>query len=132
MRFRSGGESLFKGWPFGKTGPIHCPNGFKAEVRLIKPCGVDNDWYGTILALMAHQIPVDQCRKKFYSLRNKDDPEALVYGLYPQDQYRFNLKGDSNGSHIPRDEPIIINYSKKDQTVSFTSKTFDFSQTGLP
>ena len=44
-----------------------------------------------------------------------------------------NLKKTrSPESELKRDDPITITYSKKDRTVHFTSKEFDYYQNNLP
>ena len=110
----------------GKIGKIPCLNGFNAEVRLITPAEDEDDWAGTGIAIAADQIPLDQIYNKIDSLQNKDDPSAMVYGLYPNSDWPCNVKKTFYNSDIPHDDVLTIHYNKQDQTVTFACSTFLF------
>ena len=111
----------------GRTGKIHCINGFAAEVRLIKPSLGRNDWCNTYISLVADQFPVGDCNSnQLYKLKGKDDPTAMLYGLNCNYSSRYNLKKTSYSSKLSRDDVLRITYNKKDQTVNFSCKTFDY------
>ena len=44
----------------------------------------------------------------------------------------YNLKVNTRGIKLAYQEPIKITYSRTQRTVRFTSKEFDYSQSGLP
>ena len=116
----------------GKSGPINCVKGFKVVFSLLQPRSGWSDWCGTFVFLIDHRIPVDQCRSKVDSLDEKQDPNVPAYGVYTSPNWPCNLKVNSSGSPLPHTEPITVEYDREAQTVKFTSKNFDYSQTGVP
>ena len=46
--------------------------------------------------------------------------------------YEYSRRGISHAKQLPSSEPITITYNKKERTVKFTSKNFDYSQSNLP
>ena len=73
-----------------------------------------------------------QFGKKMYSLMDKEDSTIPVYGVRNSSNTPSNLKKNSSGSKIPHTEPIFLEYDRQSQTVKFTSKNFDYHQTGVP
>ena len=97
----------------GRTGRISCPNGFKAEIRLVTP--EIGNWNYMCLALVADEIPVDQCIDKLTSFKmdgSQTDPNALVYGMYC-DLWRHNLKEKSTtADHLNLKDTVLLTYNK--------------------
>ena len=118
----------------GKTGPLKCNKGFTVRARLTQA----RHWCGESLALVADQIPVEECEDKIGSVFAKEDPDTWVYGVYPGSigggkYYCRNLKITSVGfGKLSQDDPITITYNKVKRTVQFKSSKFDLYQENLP
>ena len=113
--------------PEAKTGVIPCREGFEVVARLKVPYPGYDDWSGTTVALTA--VPFDKCDDNLYE---KEDPNAHIYGVRNSDNLPCNLKVSRKGSKLHYTDPITVTYSKKDRTVKFSSKNFDYYQTDLP
>ena len=126
-------------FPSGKTGPLKCNKGFTVRARLTQAAEGRNTWCDEYLALVADQIPVEECNNKLNSVWLKEDPDTWVYGVWPgkpfggPKAYCFNLKITSAGSgRLPKDDPVTITYNKVKRTVQFKSSKFDLYQENLP
>ena len=84
------------------------------------------------MCLLDVRIPLEQCETKLDSLRNREDSSVPAYGVGYTANEPHNLKINSMGLEILKTEPIILEYDREAQTVRFTSKIFDYSQTGVP
>ena len=82
--------------------------------------------------LLDNRIPVDQCMKELYELVDEEDSTIPAYGVYGYSNNPSNLKTNSSGSKLPHTEPIFLEYNRESQTVKFTSKNFDYIQSGVP
>ena len=113
------------------SGPIECTKGFKVQFKLL-----NNDyggWYSTFVYLIDSKIPVDQHENKMDSVLNKEDPNVYAYGVFGSYHEPCNLKTNSNnGLELSMSDPITLEYDREAQTVTFTSKVFNYSQTGIP
>ena len=67
----------------GKTGPISCESSFTVEVTLVRGCDDNDNWDGTIVALVASDIPLDEIEKTLSSVGKKEDPNIHAYGMPP-------------------------------------------------
>ena len=114
------------------SGPIECTKGFKVQFKLLKSYPGYNDWVNTFVYLIDSRIPVDQHYAKMDSVYNKEDPSVYAYGVYEYSNTPCNLKKITSGSHLSYTDPITLEYKKEAQTVTFTSKKFNYSQTGIP
>jgi len=110
----------------GRTAVIPCLNGFTAEVREIVPDPDSYPWHCD-LALVPKDFPIDSnSDSKVCALRDKDDPTKKIFGIKPDYDYLFNVKGISISSHPPGDDVIHIRYDKQERTVSFKCSTFEY------
>ena len=64
--------------------------------------------------------------KKYLDVRKKENPKVELYGVYGEKHVPTNVKVNRKGSNLTSKDPITITYSKKDRTVHFTSKEFDY------
>ena len=82
------------------------------------------------MALVSRAVIQNKTMTVWDMLMNGSDESQHIYGVIQNEPY--NLKVDARGTKLAYQEPIKITYSRTQRTVRFTSKEFDYSQSGLP
>ena len=73
---------------------------------------------------MTDQIPI---KDHFAYLCGIKGDKSEMYGVYCFSLDKFNLNGNKPNGKLTAKDPITITYNKKERTVKFTSKNFDYS-----
>ena len=63
---------------------------------------------------------------------NEENPDAHAYGIW-NGRYPLNLSPTTDAPrYLPRASPILLTYSKKEGTVTFSSSEWRYQQKHLP
>ena len=81
---------------------------------MVQSCGNRDDWCNAHLALVDSRTDVGECYGKLRSVRHKEDPTVIFYGMNPYGNgCRYNTKKVRYDRDPKRNEPIDIIYDRE-------------------